>query len=214
MLLIKKILKISNFTLDSIHESAVVVPMIKVDNEIHLLFEIRALSLNNQPGEICFPGGKIEKNENALNCAIRETSEELNIPQNNIKIISKLACLVTPFNMTIYSFCGILDNIKFDSIKFNKHEVASIFSVPINELLNQQPLLSNITISLNPPTDFPFHLIPKGEAYNWKVGKCPVYFYKYKDYIIWGITAKILKNFLDTLKQSNYFRAVPHLGQY
>lgn len=199
--LIRKTLKNRQFSiLDSTHESAVVVPIIKINNETHILFEVRALSLNNQPGEICFPGGKIEKGENALNCAIREACEELNISKNNIEIINKLACLVTPFNMTIYSFCGILNNVKFDSIKFNKHEVASIFSVPINELLNQNPLLSNMTISLDPPRNFPFHLIPKGKAYEWKAGKCPVYFYKYKNYIIWGITAKILKNFLDTFK--------------
>ena len=107
--LIRKTLKNRQFSiLDSTHESAVVVPIIKINNETHILFEVRALSLNNQPGEICFPGGKIEKGENALNCAIREACEELNISKNNIEIINKLACLVTPFNMTIYSFVGFL----------------------------------------------------------------------------------------------------------
>ncbi|MDI9475513.1 MAG: NUDIX hydrolase [Natronincolaceae bacterium] len=188
--------------LDPIRESAVVVPIIKIDNKLHILFEIRALSLNNQPGEICFPGGKIEKNESALDCAIRETVEELNICRDNIEIIGKLACSVTPSNMTIYSFCGILNNVNFDSIKFNKHEVASIFTVPIDELLNQTPLLSDMAINLTPPQSFPFHLIQKEEAYSWKVGICPSYFYKYKDNIICGATAKILKNFLDTLEQT------------
>lgn len=189
-------------TLDPVRESAVVVPIIKIDNKLHILFEIRALSLNNQPGEICFPGGKIEKNESALDCAIRETTEELNICKNNIEIIGKLACSVTPSNMTIYSFCGILNNIKFDSIKFNKQEVASIFTVPIDRLLNQTPLLSDMTINLTPPRGFPFHLVQKEKAYSWKVGICPSYFYKYKNHIICGATAKILKNFLDTLKQT------------
>ncbi len=199
--LIKKTLKNKQFSiLNSTRESAVVVPIIRINNESHILFEVRALSLNSQPGEICFPGGKIEKNENPLDCAIRETSEELNIPTNNIEIISKLSCLITTSNMAIYSFCGFLNNVEFDSIKFNKHEVASIFSVPIKELLNYEPLLSNIQIDLDPPENFPFHLIQNGKAYNWKTGICPVYFYKYKNYTIWGITARILKNFLDTLK--------------
>lgn len=199
--LIKKTLKNKQFSLlDSTREYAVVVPIIKVNDVLHILFEIRALSLTNQPGEICFPGGKIEKGESALDCAIRETHEELNISKNNIEIISKLACLVTPFNTTIYSFCGILNNTEFDSIKFNELEVSSIFSVPIDTLLNQNPLLSNMIINLNPPHDFPFHLIQKGEAYTWKTGVYPFYFYKYKNYIIWGTTAKILKNFLDTIQ--------------
>lgn len=199
--LIRKILKNKKFNiLDSTQESAVVVPIIKIDNQSHILFEVRSLSLNSQPGEICFPGGKIEENESPLSCAIRETSEELNVSKSDIEIIGELDILSTQFNMTIYSYCGILNNIEFDSIKFNKHEVESVFSVPINYLLNQNPISSNMTISLNPPSNFPFHLIEKGEKYKWKSGIYPVYFYKYKEYIIWGITAKILKNFLDTLK--------------
>lgn len=198
---IRKTLENKQFSImDSSLQSAIVIPIIKVNDRLHILFEVRALSLNNQPGEICFPGGKIEENEDALGCAIRETCEELNISEKNIEIIGKLACLVTPSNMIIYSFCGILHDIEFDSIEFNKHEVSSIFSVPIDVLLNQEPLLSNMTINLSPPQDFPFHLIQKGRAYRWKTGIYPLYFYRYKNHIIWGTTAKLLKNFLDTLK--------------
>lgn len=199
--LIKKLLENKQPTiLDSVYGSAVIVPIIKVDGEPHILFQIRSFTLNSQPGEICFPGGKIEKDESALSCAIRETSEELNITENKIEIIGKLDYLLTPFNMSIYSFCGIINDVEFDSIKFNKSEVASIFSVPISELLDQEPEVSNMIINVEPSKNFPFHLIQNGEAYNWKEGAYPVYFYKYKDHIIWGITAKILKSFLDTIK--------------
>ena len=65
--LIRKTLENKQFSiLDSTLQSAIVIPIIKVNDELHILFEVRALSLNNQPGEICFPGGKIEKNEDAL----------------------------------------------------------------------------------------------------------------------------------------------------
>ncbi len=200
--LIKKVFKNRQFSIqDPAHESAVVVPIIKIDDKLHILFEIRALSLNSQPGEICFPGGKIEKGENALDCAIRETSEELNICKNNIEIIGKIARSETPYHITIYSFCGILNNIKFDSIKYSRDEVASIFTVPIDVLLNQEPILCNMAINLGPLQGFPFHLIEKEKTYNRKIGIRPVYFYKYKDHFIWGTTAKILKIFLDTIRQ-------------
>lgn len=186
--------------LDVIHESSVIIPIIKVDGDYHILFQVRSFSLNTQPGEICFPGGKIEKYEDAITCAIRETSEELNISKNNIEIFGELDYLVTPFNMAIYSFCGILNNIEFNSIEYNKDEVSSIFSIPIEELLKLEPKVSNMTINTKPMDNFPFHLVQNGKAYNWKEGIYPVYFYEYKDHIIWGITAKILKGFLDTLK--------------
>lgn len=186
--------------LDIIYESAVIVPIIKVDGDYHILFQVRSFSLNTQPGEICFPGGRLEENEDALSCAIRETSEELNISKDNIEILGELDYLVTPFNMAIYSFCGLLNNVQFNSIQYNKDEVSSIFSVPIKELLKQEPQLSNMVLNTEPAINFPFQLVQNGEAYNWKSGIYPVYFYKYKDHIIWGITAKILKGFLDTFK--------------
>lgn len=186
--------------LDIIYESAVIVPIIKVDGDYHILFQVRSFSLNTQPGEICFPGGRLEENEDALSCAIRETSEELNISKDNIEVLGELDYLVTPFNMAIYSFCGLLNDVQFNSIQYNTDEVSSIFSVPIKELLKQEPQVSNMVLNTEPAINFPFQLVQNGEAYNWKSGIYPVYFYKYKDHIIWGITAKILKGFLDAFK--------------
>ena len=48
---------------------SVLIPLIKRDNEVHILFEKRALSLKNQPGEISFPGGGIERGENSRDAA-------------------------------------------------------------------------------------------------------------------------------------------------
>ena len=39
---------------------AVLLPLIEVHNETHILFEVRSMSLRRQPGEICFPGGKVD----------------------------------------------------------------------------------------------------------------------------------------------------------
>ena len=54
-------------------------------------------------------------------------------------------------------------------------------------------------IKVQIPRSFPFELIPNGEAYNWRSGTYPVYFYSYNGRIIWGITARILKNLADRL---------------
>lgn len=186
--------------LDIVHESAVLIPIVEIDKSCHILFQVRSLSLSKQPGEICFPGGKIEPYETPMECAIRETSEELNILENNIEVMSALDYLVTPFNMAIYSFCGILKDVDIRALDFNQHEVSSIFTVPIEELLRQEPKVSSMMIHTEATDDFPFHLVQNGKAYDWKAGTYPVYFYEYNDYVIWGITAKILKAFLDTIK--------------
>lgn len=177
---------------------SVFAPIIEVNNELHLLFEVRSLKLSHQPGEICFPGGGIESNESPIECALRETIEELNISKDNIEIIDELNPITTLFNVVIYTFCGFL-NVKLEDIKYSTDEVESIFTVPIKHLLEQDPLVHHLGVDLNIGEDFPYHLI--GNDYNWKTSNYPIYFYQYKDYIIWGLTAKIVKNFLDIIKE-------------
>lgn len=179
--------------------SSVLLPIIDVDKEPHLLFEVRSHQLKSQPGEICFPGGKVDADETLRKSAVRETIEELNIKAENIEIIGKLDPVVTTFNMIIYPFCAFLQNIKLEDINYSTDEVDSIFTVPIKEIISQKPLLHRLKVTTTPDENFPFHLISQGEDYSWKANDYYVYFYKYKEKVIWGITAKILKNFLDIL---------------
>ena len=59
---------------------AVLCPLVQLPEGPGLLFEVRAASLRRQPGEVCFPGGRAESGESPIDCALRETKEELSIP--------------------------------------------------------------------------------------------------------------------------------------
>ena len=61
-------------------EYAVLVPLVERPEGLCLLYEVRADTLGRQPGEVCFPGGRLEPGEDAVSCALRETWEELGIP--------------------------------------------------------------------------------------------------------------------------------------
>ena len=64
---------------------AVLLPLVKKEDGIHILFEERALTLNRQPGDICFPGGKVDfEDVNEEYTAIRETIEELGLKRDDI----------------------------------------------------------------------------------------------------------------------------------
>lgn len=52
--------------------SSVMILLNKVGENINIIFEVRALTLKNQPGDVCLPGGKIEKGESPLEAALRE----------------------------------------------------------------------------------------------------------------------------------------------
>ncbi|KAB3538621.1 CoA pyrophosphatase [Alkaliphilus pronyensis] len=182
---------------------AVLVPIIIVEEKPHVLFEVRAHNLKKQPGEICFPGGKIEGKETPIDTCIRETMEELNILNNNIKILGPLDVLVTPFNMAIHPFCGVIKNIQLSNIIYNRDEVQSVFVVSLDELLSKKPLKYEMDLLLESKDDFPYHLIENGEEYSFNKGSYPVYFYSHKEFIIWGITARILNSFLEGLKEKS-----------
>ncbi|WZL74190.1 CoA pyrophosphatase [Clostridiaceae bacterium 35-E11] len=181
---------------------SVLVPIVKVKDELELLFEIRSETLRTQPREICFPGGKIEKNESAQHCAIRETCEELNLTSNNIEILGRLDYLVMPYNLILYPYAGSLMNVKVEEIQFNRDEVSDIFTVPIKYFMDNPPLEHYVDLRTYVDEGFPFHMIQNGKDYHWRTGKHPVLFYAYGNHIIWGMTARIVKNFINILKDN------------
>ncbi len=174
------------------------IPLIKSKGEIHLLFEKRALTLRNQPGEISFPGGRIEKNESPWDAAIRETCEELLIEEKDLEIYSEGDFLVNPYAAIIYSFIGEIKK-DFYEITPSKAEVESIFTVPLKFFMETEPKSYSINLKVNRSDDFPYHLIPNGRDYKFKRGREEVLFYEYKGEIIWGFTAKMTRRFIERI---------------
>ncbi len=181
---------------DVYREFSILVPIIKTDYDCSLLFEIRSQNLNKQPSEICFPGGKIEDSEGKKQAALRETAEELLVPESGIDIIAELDTVVTPFNSILYPFAGELSEYNGT---FNPDEVESVFSVPLSFFIDKAPLCHYVDIITQPQESFPFHMVQEGRNYPWGKGRYPVYFYSYEDKIIWGITARIINNLVSLL---------------
>ncbi|MGJ9459078.1 NUDIX hydrolase [Oceanobacillus sp. CF4.6] len=183
---------------ENFRKSAVLVPLVEIDNETHLLFEVRSLNMRSQPGDICFPGGRIDRGDpDPKYCAIRETTEELGIHSENIKDVIPLDYVVNDLGRIIYPFVGRIANI--NEIIPNKSEVEEVFTVPLSYLLNTEPEQYKVNFHITPEDDFPFHLIVGGEDYNWQVRHINEIFYKYEEKVIWGLTAKILTHLIGLL---------------
>ncbi|AWK51433.1 coenzyme A pyrophosphatase [Clostridium beijerinckii] len=175
--------------------SAIIIPLVKIDNQVFILFEVRAKKLNSQPGDICFPGGKIDDNEIPKKAALRELFEELGI--ENIEIIKELDTVVRYDGIIIHPYLGIIEDI--EEININESEVDHVFYVPLNYLLNHEPLEVNSKLKFERPEEFPYDLIVNKENYKFREANYRSLFYKYQNYNIWGITAEMLKNFLEKL---------------
>lgn len=180
-------------------EYSVLIPLVKNNENWEIIYELRSQKIT-QPGEISFPGGRVENHETYKQAAIRETIEELNIGETNIEIIGELDYLVSYENIRINCFLGIISGIDVDSINPNKDEVDHIFTVPLDFFLETEPDNYYLSVRTVLNEEFPYNLIPNGKDYSWRDGKRSVQFYHYKDYIIWGYTAKMTKQFIDIIK--------------
>lgn len=177
--------------------SAVVVPLVRHKGRLGILFEVRSAGLNWQPGDICFPGGRIElDDESPLEAALRETREELGLPPDSIRVLGPLSYMVSPIGVMLYPFAVYIED--FDQIRPNSGEVAEVFVVPLEYLLNTDPLTAHMELATRPLPDFPLDLLESSYAKDWKRRTTyPVLFYQYDGHVIWGLTARVLFGFLN-----------------
>lgn len=184
---------------DKFAQYAVLLPLIQKDDEMFVLFEVRSLQLRRQPGEICFPGGKMDLcDQSPRETAIRETCEELGIEREHITHIVPLDYMFSPFGMVIYPFAAFVD---MTCMKINEKEVAEVFTVPLSFFVETKPDIYHVQLEPKPEEHFPFEHIPGGREYNWRPRQIEEYFYYYEDKVIWGLTAKIVYHFTQLIQK-------------
>lgn len=186
---------------DFFNKFSVLLPVVEKDGKLHVLYELRARHMDVQPGEICFPGGKIEPGESPRDCALRETWEEIGIPQDKVRIVTQLDMMVNYSNVAMYAFLGIVEEDALDKLVLNPDEVEEVFLVPLDWLLENEPEIYWTKVAPQPPEDFPYEKVTGGEPYKWRHGKAPVPVYpEFGDKVIWGFTGRITKRFTDMIK--------------
>lgn len=179
---------------------SVLVPLVEKDGQLHLLFELRAAHMKRQPGEVCFPGGKVEPGESFQQCAVRETVEELGIREDDIQVISQMDVMHTYSNFTLFPFLGIIKSEALERLNCNPDEVEEIFTVPVEHLLNNDPFLYKMQIKPQIKEDFPYERIRFPKSYKWRVGTNDIPIYEYENRIIWGLTGRVTMNLMEVLK--------------
>lgn len=180
--------------------SAVLIPIVEVDGEWHILFEVRSFTMRKQPGDISFPGGRIDATDaSPVAAALRETSEELGVDPKMITVIGELSPYIASPSFVIYPIIATFDMEQLIH-SYNKVEVHEVFTIPINWFLNYEPYMHEVSIAPLPSADFPYEKIVNGDQYEWTTHSKEQWFYDYEDYTIWGLTATILKHFIGIIK--------------
>ncbi len=178
-------------------KNAVNILLKKREDEIYIVLEKRSLKLNSQPGDVSFPGGRVEAGETPKDAAIRETIEELNVKKEDIRYLSEMGSYVIHDSSIIYIFIsellGEIDNPSPD-------EVDHTFEVPLKFFIENTADKYEMIYEPNFPEDFPFDLIQNGKDYKFRKVKVEEYFYKFEDYTIWGFTARIIREFIKIMQ--------------
>lgn len=159
--------------------AAVLVPLVKRPEGLTVLFTKRTEHLSNHPGQISFPGGHTEEDDqSAQHAALRETEEEVGLAPSYIQVIGKLNDYVTRTGFRVTPVVGLVD-VPYPT-KPDPHEVAEVFEVPLSFLMNEKNHQKCSRVFLGKT------------RYFWAM--------PYDDYYIWGATAGMLRNLFDFLK--------------
>ena len=70
---------------------------------------LRSKQLTNHPGQISFPGGKVNSKESFYDCALRETEEEIGLKNKNINILGELDMYLSGSNFLIKPVIGFIN---------------------------------------------------------------------------------------------------------
>jgi 8-oxo-dGTP pyrophosphatase MutT (NUDIX family) len=159
--------------------AAVLVPLYRYNGDYGIIFTKRSDTVYYHRGQISFPGGGYEPQDASLqHTALRESAEEIGLQPAHVRVLGQLDdLLTTSSNYLVRPFVGIIPYPY--PFEIDRRETASVIAVPLTFLRQN-----------NPPTE---------EIRNYKGRLVRSFFFDYEGHIIWGATAKILKQFLDLL---------------
>ena len=180
---------------------AVLVPLAEIAGRIHLLYEVRAADLRRQPGEVCFPGGRMEPGEDAVACALRETREELGIPADRVRVLGRMDFLCHRDSSVLYPVAGLVETDAVRALSPAPEEVAEALLIPVDELLSIRPEEYEYELVPRMPRDFPYRLLQIPTDYPWRIGRAHGCAYPWGDRVVWGITAQITRRVLELWKE-------------
>lgn len=175
---------------DHARQAAVMATLFPKEDEWNIIFIKRNPNdRDRHGGQISFPGGKVEAEDNTfLDTALRETEEEIGIPQNDIQVLGALTELYIPVsNFQVFPYLGFME--KEPTYQLQEEEVSGILEVPFPHFENP----ANSRLIDLPVNDV---LTMKNVPYFDIHGK-----------VLWGATAMMMSELLALTQVSDAFEA-------
>ncbi|HAP35384.1 MAG TPA: CoA pyrophosphatase [Bacteroidetes bacterium] len=159
-------------------QACVMVPIVMKDDQLHLLLTKRTEIVEHHKGQISFPGGMVDEDDESSNAtALREVAEEIGIPSSAITILGRLDDIHIPSGFVVTPIVGYIDSLS--ALKTSPDEVAEVILIPLEKFFD---------LSLR-----------RTEMRELKGVERQVYLYDVWKEPVWGATAFIIKQFVDII---------------
>lgn len=158
-------------------DAAVLVPLYLDGGELHAVFTKRREDLRRHPGEISFPGGRVDAEDSDLrHTALREAEEEIGLPPDAVELLGALQPTPTiATGYSVYPFVGLIEPGR--QWELSAREVAAVLELPLRALLEGYARKRLVRRGLPIRTD------------TYTVG----------ENLIWGATARMLADLFDRI---------------
>lgn len=161
----------------ALRPAAVLIPIVERKAGLSVLFTRRADHLARHAGQVSFPGGRVDDQEDAVAAALRETEEEVGLPRSFVDVRGELDRYETGTGFAIQPFVALVRD-GFE-LKIDSAEVAEAFEVPLGFLMDERNHTQQTT--------------------HWQGRERRYYAMQYERHYIWGATAGILVNLHERL---------------
>ena len=162
--------------------AAVLVPIVERPSGLHLFLTKRSSALKYHPGQIAFPGGKVDATDaDARSAALREAHEEIGLATAQVDLFGELPAHETVTRFDVYPFLGRVAP-DFRPVP-EAGEVAEVFEVPMTHVLRTQNFIIHSRV--------------------WQGHERRYYAVPYGPYYIWGATARILRQLAEAVEATH-----------
>lgn len=160
-------------------QAAVLLPLYQNEAGLHLVLTKRTELVPTHKGQISFPGGGFEEADgDLLTTALRETREEIGLRPEDVKIVGTLDDTVTVTSRhVVRPFVGFAPHPY--PYRLDPFEIERLIHLPISALLRGAPF--------------------REETWEREGRPVSVFFYDHDGDSVWGLTARILKQFVEAV---------------